>query len=203
MPGKERHPSPWRDELGLARKTRSSPPEGCASPTTPLRSPHSVSERRRLQRDVSRTLLSNFYLSRRQLFSIARRRLRDFGADLTACYVDGRDDISGLVVPDASHIRPFLPVGAISVAFDFPFAMHYGAAWRLVQSGTVLGPIDHALAGLPLEDAAVASRYTVLPESNALISEAVKSAATAGAIRPATPVASTTVRTKNAMIDPP
>src|SRR5262245_54301357 len=84
-----------------------------------------------------------------QLLGVARSGLHNLGAGLTAGDVDDRDNVSCLVIAHATHIRAFLPLGAIRVALDLPFAVEDGAAWRFVERRPILGPIDHALAGLP------------------------------------------------------
>src|SRR5262249_29870252 len=71
-------------------------------------------------------------LSGRQLLGVARSGLRNPGAGLTAGGVDDRDDISRLVIAHAPHARPLLPIGAIRVALDLPFAMEHGPGRRLV-----------------------------------------------------------------------
>src|SRR5262249_5419193 len=56
-------------------------------------------------------------------------------------------DISNLVIAGAPGVWPLLPLGAIRVALDLPFALPHGPAWRLVKGRAILGPIDHALSG--------------------------------------------------------
>src|SRR5262249_49651893 len=87
--------------------------------------------------------------SRRQLLRVARGGLHDLGADLSAGGVDYRDGISRLVIAYARSIRPLLPIRAIRVALDLPFAMPYGSGRRLVESCAILRPVDHPLAGFP------------------------------------------------------
>src|SRR5262249_53336762 len=87
--------------------------------------------------------------SGRELLGVALGALDDLGAALTAGGVDDRDDISRLVIPDASSARTLLPGGAVGVALDLPFAMEHGPGGRLVEGVAVLTPVDHALARLP------------------------------------------------------
>src|SRR6516164_451251 len=87
--------------------------------------------------------------SRRQLLDVAWSGLHHFGAGLSAGDVDDRDGISYLVIAYASRARPVLPIGAIRIALDLPFAMHHGACRRFVEGRAILAPIDHALAGFP------------------------------------------------------
>src|SRR5262245_45076451 len=77
------------------------------------------------------------------------QRPNDLGADLFADRIDDGDGISGLIITYARSAWPLLPLGAIGIALDLPFPMHDGPARRLEEGRAVLGPIDHALAGLP------------------------------------------------------
>src|SRR5215467_642 len=87
--------------------------------------------------------------SGRQFLGVAWSGLHNLGAGLTTGDVDDGHDVSCLVIAHASHGRPLLPLGAIRVALDLPFAMEHRPVRRLVKSRAILGPIDYALAGLP------------------------------------------------------
>src|SRR5262245_16480697 len=85
-----------------------------------------------------------------QLLGVTRSGLHDRGAELAADSVDDRNLVTGLV-PARAWTRglALLPVGAICVALDLPFAVPQGPGRRLVERRAILGPIDHALAGRP------------------------------------------------------
>src|SRR5579862_2815455 len=86
---------------------------------------------------------------RRQLLGVARRRLHDLGAGLTAGGINNSDRVAGLIVAHAPIIWLLLPIGAQRVALDLPLAVPHCPGRCLIERRAVGSPIDHALAGLP------------------------------------------------------
>src|SRR5262245_50415348 len=84
-----------------------------------------------------------------QLLGVTRGGLHDLGAYLAAGGVDRRVSVASLVPARARRGGLLLlPVGAVCVALDLPFAVPQGPGRRLVERSAILRPINHALAGL-------------------------------------------------------
>src|SRR5215470_17411417 len=78
--------------------------------------------------------------SGQQLLGVTWSGLHDLGSDRSARGVKNRDGVSRLFIASAPNARPLLPIRAIRIALDFPFAMQHVSAGRLVEGRSILAP---------------------------------------------------------------